>query len=258
MTRKLLYITLIAILSLTLFSCHDPKVNKIEHTNHLIFEGTLYETSVHLFKSNINGPKVAIIGGIHGDEIAGWHCATDLLERNDFKGEVLIIPKANILATVLDERYPGINNKGIYQGITYSDLNRSFPGKVDGTITEQLAYIIIQELTNFDPQYIIDLHESRDSYVSQKYIGDEVIYGNSKSSLLALDIVDAFNEKYLSEDDTPFIVDSNAPIGSLNNYSSKNFDAYVFTFETNRKLDLTKRIGQQKNLLDVFFNLIWN
>lgn len=261
MYRKFLIIGFIITFSLLTYGCNEnpPLENQIDYQSYTILNDTIYQTEVHIFKSNLAGPKVAIIGGIHGDEIAGWMAAENLLEKNDFLGEVLIIPRANILATYLEERYPGINNNGKYQKVTYSDLNRCFPGKVDGTISEQIAYIISQEIIEFQPSYIIDLHESRRSYADSKpLIGDEVIYGNKKSALLALKIVEEYNDKYSLDNDIPFIVDSNAPEGSFNYYFGQHTDAYVFTIETNRQLDLSKRIGQQKNLLDVFLKLIWN
>ena len=96
-----------------------------EHTTFNILEGTIYETTVHKFKSNIEGPKVAIVGGIHGDEVAGWKAALELVKRDNFKGEVLIIPQAHILADTLEHRYPGyrydvINTKE-HNGIKYEE-----------------------------------------------------------------------------------------------------------------------------------------
>jgi len=254
-------ILLLLIITVTLTGCNEPEIeeepeNIIDHISYTILED-IYQAEVHIFKSNIKGPKVAIVGGIHGDEVAGWKTAYDLLERDDFTGEVMIIPNANNLAVSLELRYPGAGNSGIYQGITYSDVNRVFPGKDDGTITEKIAKAIIDEIALFEPLYIIDLHESKGSYSEgQRWIGDELIYSNKKSALFVTEIVDQFNELYLGEEDVPFAADSNSPEGSFNNYCGNYFDAYVFTIETNRNLDLSKRIEQQKQIIDLFFNLI--
>ena len=61
-----------------------------EHITYDILQDTIYQTTVHIFKSNIQGPKVAIVGGIHGDEIAGWSTALNLVKRNNFKGFIKI------------------------------------------------------------------------------------------------------------------------------------------------------------------------
>lgn len=240
-----------------LVGCKPTQLPEVEvtHTINTILKDTIYETEVHTFTTNVSGPRVAIVGGIHGDEIAGWNAGMQLLDYDFQKGSYLIIPRANILATQLILRYPGQPTQGWYQEIKYSDLNRIFPGRSDGNPTEVIADAIISQIVAFDPEYIIDLHESRDSYEGG-YLGDSVIYNNVKTSLFALELVEEMNAHHLSGGDTMFRVDNSAPEGSFNNYCSAHFDAFVMTFETNRKLDLTKRVGQQLALLQILFNRI--
>lgn len=240
-----------------------------EHTSYKILEGTIYETAVHKFTSNIEGPKVAIVGGIHGDEIAGWKAALELIKRNNFKGEVLIIPQAHILADTLEHRYPGyrydvINTKE-HNGIKYEDLNRIF-GKKKNNDTQKIANAIIEVVTEFQPEYIIDLHESRRSSTADSaLLGDLVIYGNSNSALFADDLVYEFNAKYIKPYETAFGTDTNAPDGSFCNYFGKTFPtSIVFTIETNREYvagkdtaDLSRRIEQQLQMLDTCFELMY-
>lgn len=261
--QKCKIITLLALIIFCLCGCQDKgkKITKpvIERNLYTILNNTIYETTVHHFKSNVAGPKIAIVGGIHGDELAGWKAALQFIERDDFFGEILVIPRANYLATTLEQRYPGSNNSGVYQDIKYSDLNRVFPGNKEGTITEKIAYALIAELEKFDPSYIVDLHESRRSYAdASPLIGDQVIYTNGQSSLFAVDLVTAFNNKHLKKGEVPFGHSSPAVKNTFNDYCSANFDAVVFTFETNRQLELSRRIEQQLDLLDTFLELIWN
>lgn len=240
-----------------------------EHTTYSILEDTIYETTVHKFKSNVEGPRVAIVGGIHGDEIAGWKAALELVKRNNFKGEVLIIPQAHILADTLEHRYPGyrydvINTKE-HDGIKYSDLNRTF-GLGKNNVTQTIADAIEKAVTDFNPDYIIDLHESRRSSTdaSSPLLGDLIIYGNSNSSLFAEDMVYEFNKNCLKPRETAFGTDTNPPVGSFCNHFGKTFPkAIVFTIETNREYyngkdtaDLSRRIEQQLQMLDIFFGLI--
>ena len=248
------------VMAFTLSACIEEtkeEENIIISDSYIILESTIYATEVYTFESSIEGPTIMIVGGIHGDEVAGWKVALDLIERDDFTGKVIIIPRANYLATTLVSRYPGQDNNGLYDGIIYSDLNRIFPGKIDGTMTELIAHAIIQEVEKYQPDYIVDLHESKRSYASKisPLIGDEIIYGNSKSTFLAYDMVDLFNKQYLEEGDTKFAVDNSAPEGSFNNYCGNNYEAIVFTIETNRQLSLSKRITQQNQLIDILFKL---
>ncbi len=252
-------LTLLIFLLLASFvGCKKPLIQEevlIDHQVTTIMTGTIYETEVHHFITNISGPKVAIVGGIHGDEVAGWKAALELLAMKWPKGSFLIIPQANILATQLELRYPGIKNNGFYNDVKYSDINRSFPGKENGSITEQIAWQIVQVITEFNPEYIIDLHESRASYTSG-YLGNSIIYTNLKTALFALEMTEEMNASYLTASDTPFHVENSAPAGSFNNYFSNNFDAYVMTFETNRLLDLSVRIDQHIALITILINKI--
>lgn len=258
-----LLLLLIILIVFSLVSCSkDNKKEKIkiEHTSHTILTGMeLYETEVHIFKSNLDGPKVAIVGGIHGDELAGWKSALQLLEKDDYRGEVLIIPRANYLGTTLEKRYPGQGNNGMYNNVKYSDLNRTFPGTLTGSITERIAYEIIQEIESFEPEYIIDLHESLTSYNDSKKprLGNSLIWTNRKTALFAEDLVYDFNKQCLKDGETLFTTLSPAVENTFNDYCSKNFDAVVFTIETNRQLELARRIEQQIQILNLFFNSIW-
>lgn len=258
---KILIVLMGLLLTINLSACkeleEEVQENIVTKTSYQILSSTLYETTVYVFESNIPGPIIMIVGGIHGDELAGWRAAEAFITGVDHIGKVIVIPKANYLATVLQKRYPGQDKKDVYEGITYTDLNRVFPGQNNGSVTEQIAHAIIKEVEKYKPDYIIDLHESRRSYADKAspLIGDEIIYGNSKSTFFAYDIVDLYNKEYLEIEDIKFAVDSSAPLGSFNNYCGNNYEAIVLTIETNRQLDLAKRIEQQLTLIEILFKL---
>ena len=75
-------------------------------TNWKILEGTDSVTTVYKYTTDKEGPKIAIVGGIHGDETAGWTAAlrlvTSLESKKGVCGEILLIPQANILADKAD------------------------------------------------------------------------------------------------------------------------------------------------------------
>lgn len=228
-----------------------------------ILEDSIYETTVYKFTSNVPGKRCVIVGGIHGDEVAGWKAALQLKERRNFIGEVLIIPQASILACKREERYPGRGEE--VNGIIYKDLNRNFPGKPDGNITQQIAYAINETVTNFDADIIVDLHESLRSSSSSYFdqdtssrLGDLLIYGNSWTSLFTQTVIEDYNASYLQEGDYPFGTDTFAPGGSFNQYFGKKYeDRIVITIETTRYFNTSKpkdesrRIQQQLELIDL-------
>ena len=253
MKLKRCLVSVIFLLLMIFTACdnHDLKI-EVTKSSYTILTDTIYETPVYHFKTNVLGPKILIVGGIHGDEIAGWQIENRLIDYDYTFGEIIYIPKANILATQLQKRYPGQGTNGLYNNISYSDLNRVFPGKENGTVTEQIANAIIKVIEEINPDYIIDLHESKKSYIDG-YLGNSVIYGNQKSAILAVDIVDEFNLQYLPSNGVIFRVDSAPPQGSFNQYCSDNYDAYVLTFETDRQLPLQERIDQQMLLIELLF-----
>ncbi len=103
-------------------------------------------------------PAVALVAGLHGDEING----TFILSRlADFLGSVesgrypelklakrvLIIPAVNVL---------GINLRTRTWPFDRTDLNRMFPGSTIGETTQRIAYAVLESTKRADIR--IDLH----------------------------------------------------------------------------------------------------
>ena len=232
-----------------------------------ILEDSIYETTVYKFTGDTPGKRCVIVGGIHGDEVAGWKAALQLKERRNFVGEVLIIPQASVLACKREERYPGYGDA--VNGIKYKDLNRNFPGNPNGNVTEKIADAIAQTVKDFDADIIVDLHESRSSASSSFFeedkksrLGDLLIYGNSWTSLFTQTVIEDYNASYLQDGDYPFGTDTYAPGGSFNQYFGKLYeDRIVLTIETTRYVDYDKRISkdedrriqQQLEMIDLIF-----
>jgi predicted deacylase len=98
------------------------------------------------------GPRVLIIGGIHGCEYTSIDSALKLgqsLNPEEVKGKVAILPIANPAS---------FYSRSIYvHPRDGKNLNRMFPGKEDGTDAERLAYWLNETaIKNVD--YLIDLH----------------------------------------------------------------------------------------------------
>lgn len=101
-----------------------------------------------------NMKRISIVTGIHGDELEGQYVCYELQRRikEDFeslKGIVDIYPAMNPL---------GIDS--IERGIPAFDLdmNRLFPGNIDGNMTEYLAAEIIKDVSGSD--LVLDIHAS--------------------------------------------------------------------------------------------------
>jgi N2-acetyl-L-2,4-diaminobutanoate deacetylase len=89
---------------------------------------------------NGKGPTALLTGGNHGDEYEGPLALFDLartLDANDVSGAVIIVPAMN---------YPAFRAGTRTSPIDKGNLNRSFPGKPDGTVTEKIADYFQREL----------------------------------------------------------------------------------------------------------------
>lgn len=89
---------------------------------------------------NGDGPTALFISGNHGDEYEGQVALCNLTKRLDparIHGRVIILPAANFPAAIAGRRTSPIDE---------GNLNRLFPGDADGTVTQQIAYYIENEL----------------------------------------------------------------------------------------------------------------
>lgn len=105
-------------------------------------------------KKTKNMKRISIVTGIHGDELEGQYVCFELSRR--------IEEKMECLEGIVDI-YPAINPLGIdsiTRGIPAFDLdmNRLFPGNIEGNMTEYLAANIVKDLSGSD--LVLDIHAS--------------------------------------------------------------------------------------------------
>lgn len=97
------------------------------------------------------GPTVLLTGGSHGDEYEGPVALMKLareLRPEEMRGRVIIIPALNLPAILAGQRLSPVDGK---------NMNRSFPGHRNGTITDVMAhYLSTQLLPLVDA--VFDLH----------------------------------------------------------------------------------------------------
>ena len=98
------------------------------------------------------GPALAVIAGTHGYEyppiLAAQRLLTVLVPQK-LKGRVIIVQVANLPSFLKRTVY--------YSPIDGKNLNRVYPGKKDGTVSERIAYVITNEIIQ-RVDYLIDLH----------------------------------------------------------------------------------------------------
>ncbi len=122
-------------------------MKNIKLLKRILTESTSVKPKVWSFGEG--NPKILITAGIHGDEPTSIYIAFNLIrlfEEMNISGSVQVIPIVNPLAFMSRER----------GSIDKKDMNRVFPGKEDGTITERIAFEVWNIAKNVD--YVIDLH----------------------------------------------------------------------------------------------------
>lgn len=162
-------------------------------------KGSNLDTGVFILDSGKPGATGLALGGTHGNELAGQVAALLMLENAVVtSGKLIVIPYTNRSGlSVRDTRksiarsFPVQSRSGerlipygdrrtdpADQGIEDPDeytnpmgytlkngqesrnLNRAYPGKADGTPTEQLAYAIMQLIRQEDVDFSLDMHEA--------------------------------------------------------------------------------------------------
>jgi len=107
---------------------------------------------VVIFRSAKPGPTLAIVSGSHGTEYASIIAVERLittLDATKLSGTVILVPLVNILS--FEQKVPHVNP------IDNKSMNRFYPGKMDGTQTDRVSFLITQQVVD-KSDYLIDLH----------------------------------------------------------------------------------------------------
>lgn len=161
------------------------------------------DAEIYRFVGREPGGRVLVLGGTHPNEPAGYLAAVLLIENLDVQqGEVWVLPRANASAFTATDPQEGTPQHLVLpsadgrprafrvggratnpldqwpdpeitvhrpslqalSGIETRNLNRSYPGRPDGSFTEQVAYAIRRLLTVEHFDLVVDLHEAAIEY----------------------------------------------------------------------------------------------
>lgn len=111
---------------------------------------TVINTPVYVSRALEEGPVLALIAGMHGDEINGMEIVRRILESGlhmPKRGTVLCMPIINM--------YGFLNySRDVPDG---KDVNRSFPGSRNGSLASRVAYHLMREVIPVI-DYGVDFH----------------------------------------------------------------------------------------------------
>jgi uncharacterized protein len=130
------------------------------------------------------GPVLALVAGSHGTEYASIIALEKLialLSPADISGTVIIVPLINVPS--FEQKVPHLNP------VDKKNMNRFYPGKMDGTQTERASYLITKQVVE-QCDHLIDLHggdtdESLRTYSYWTKTGNERQDGISREMVLA-------------------------------------------------------------------------
>lgn len=101
-------------------------------------------------RAKVDGPVVLLMAGLHGDEINGVEIVRRIIRKGYNKplvGTIICIPVFNIFGFLnLKRELPDGR-----------DLNRSFPGTINGSLASQFAFHFMKEIAPH-VDYVIDFH----------------------------------------------------------------------------------------------------
>lgn len=101
--------------------------------------------------ANGDGPTVLLLAGNHGDEYPGQIAILRLcreLEASQIRGRLIMIPILNPPASRAGTRLSPLDGQ---------NLNRSFPGAAEGSVSDKIAHYLTTVLFPIS-EYVIDLH----------------------------------------------------------------------------------------------------
>ncbi len=180
-------------------------------------EDTCGNADIFTIDSGKPGPSLLIIGGTHGNEPASQVAATLFLENATVSsGKVFILTEANkcglnfsypqegapqtyhidtpfgerefvygARATNFVDQWPVpevyIHRSGSkMSGQESRNLNRAYPGVIDGNISERIAYAITELVKQNDITLTVDLHEAAPEYP----VNNAIVYHEKNSDMI--------------------------------------------------------------------------
>lgn len=204
----------------------------------VLAKGTVYATDMYIIRSGKPGPVVMIVGGVHGNEPAGYIAAGRMTNTEIKKGTLIVLPKANKRAVEHKVRY--------YKG--HGDLNRDFPTSKYDTPDGTVARAIWSAVKKYDVDYLMDMHEGYNysKLKSSSSVGQSLIYyptGYFRSTVSS--IVYRVNS-YISTNYKEFSLLRYPARGSLSRAAGQYLGCKSFIFETCTKQTLSTRLYYQQ------------
>ena len=117
-------------------------------------DGTPVEIPVIIVRGAKDGPVLWMHACVHGDEYCGTFNVQSFVRSlvpSEMSGTVIALPILNITA------FRAYHRMSPFEGFNNGDMNRCFPGNPNGGFTEQMAYVIYENLKKH-ATHLVDFH----------------------------------------------------------------------------------------------------
>lgn len=201
---------------------------------------TPYATPYFVKDSGVPGPTVMVVGGVHGNETAGYMAAKQLTSIMPTRGKLIIIPEANRLGIEANARIGG------HPG----DLNRQFPQSRSQQPGSPLAKAIWRLVQDHKPDYLFDLHEGYDFHkLNSDSVGQSIIYYPKGNTVQLAKAMQRAANSTVSRSDHTFSLLKYPIKGSLARAAAVVAGAKSMILETSRKQPLNLRVKQHTTMV---------
>ncbi len=138
-------------------------------------DGTSLQSAVHVLVGAQEGPVLYVQAAVHGDEVNGVEVLRRLVTELDptsiISGALIVVPVIN---------GPGFIQHRRRNFFDEEDMNRVWPGKESGLMSQQIAFHLYQQAIRH-ANYVVDLHTASSNTLLHVVYGQ----GDEKSRRLA-------------------------------------------------------------------------
>lgn len=208
----------------------------------VLMPGSRFQTSYVVKTGAQGGPTIVVVGGVHGDEVAGYLAARQLKKWTVERGTLVVLSDANVPAIKANRRFVGRN------------MNALFPGKVGGDGNEQLAAAIWDLIKVSQPDLLLTLHESRGFYTEDRArYGQTFTFDFPRYAPRFARVAEAINQSIAPQRER-FSLKIEAFATCPTYCATKYLGIPATSIETARPLPLKARVDYQLRALRAFFD----
>ena len=153
-------------------------------------DGVQCRIPVTVINGSRSGKVLALVAAVHGYEyppVLALYRLKRVINPKLLTGTVVMVHIANP---------PSFRRRTIYYNpYDWKNLNRVFPGKVDGTMSERIAYVLTEQVVK-KSDFLIDLHcgDGNEALIPYTYW---MVCGNSELDEVSRGLALAFGIKYI-------------------------------------------------------------